>query len=205
MQQYDLLLKSRLHRLLKWRIYRNYAKRIRNMTNQDPFALSRKYLDQLLSFASEHNTYYAEFPTGRRELEHLPILTKEIIRGRFNDLQSTKQTTRTYRNSSGGSTGKPVTLVQDNSYTSWSNATQGYYFREFLGVERFGVRSTWLWGSERDTFRLSSRRTKVGLFLQTVCYSIPSTRVNNAGWSILNISVPIVRATWPDTRVHSTR
>ena len=136
------------------------------MTNQDPFALSRKYLDQLLSFASEHNTYYAEFPTGRRELEHLPILTKEIIRGRFNDLQSTKQTTRTYRNSSGGSTGKPVTLVQDNSYTSWSNATQGYYFREFLGVERFGVRSTWLWGSERDTFRLSSRRTKVGLFLQ---------------------------------------
>ena len=166
MWRYDLLLKSRLYRLLKWRIYRNYAKRIHTMTNQDPFALSCKYLDQLLSFVSEHNTYYAEFLTGRRVLKNLPILTKEIIRERFDDLQSTKQTTRTYRNSSGGSTGKPVILVQDNSYSSWSNATRGYYFREFLGVEMFGARSVWLWGSERDTFKLNSRRVKVGLFLQ---------------------------------------
>ena len=136
------------------------------MTNQYPFALSRKYLDQLLSFCSEHNTYYAEFLTGRRELINLPVLTKDVIRRRFDDLQSTKQTTRIYRNSSGGSTGKPVTFVQDNSYSSWSNATQGFYFREFLGVEIFGAKSIWLWGSERDTFKLSSRKAKLGLFLQ---------------------------------------
>ena len=136
------------------------------MTNQDPFALSCKYLDQLLSFVSEHNTYYAEFLTGRRVLKNLPILTKEIIRERFDDLQSTKQTTRTYRNSSGGSTGKPATLIQDDVYASWSNATRGYYFREFLGVEMFGAKSIWLWGSERDTFKLSSRKAKLGLFLQ---------------------------------------
>ena len=136
------------------------------MTNQDPFALSCKYLDQLLSFVSEHNTYYAEFLTDRRVLKNLPILTKEIIRERFDDLQSTKQTARPYRNSSGSSTGKPVILVQDNSYSSWSNATRGYYFREFLGVEMFGAKSVWLWGSERDTFKLNSRRVKVGLFLQ---------------------------------------
>ena len=167
MRRYDCLAKFRLYRLLKRREYRNYTKRIHTMTVQDPFALSRKYLDQLLTFVSDHNTYYAEFRTGRCELEILPILTKDVIRGRFDDLQSTRQTAQTYRNSSGGSTGKPVTLVQDTSYSSWSHATQGYYFREFLGVEMHGAKSVWLWGSERDTMKqLISRRAKVALFLQ---------------------------------------
>ena len=166
MQRHDFLMKIRLYRLLKSRMYRNYTKRIHAMIDKDPFTLSRKYLDRLLSFVSNHNTYYMQFLDDQRELDDLPILTKDVIRRRFDDLQSTKQTARTYRNSSGGSTGKPATLIQDDVYQSWSNATQGYYFREFLGIEMHGVKSVWLWGSERDVMQLSSWRSRVGLFLQ---------------------------------------
>ncbi len=136
------------------------------MMDQDLFALSRKYLDRLLSFVSNHNKYYAEFLTDQCELNSLPILTKDVIRRKFDDLQSAKQTAQTYRNSSGGSTGKPATLIQDDVYKSWSNATQGYYFREFLGIEIHAVKSVWLWGSDRDTMKLNSSLGKVGLFLQ---------------------------------------
>ena len=117
-------------------------------------------------FVRDSNTYYAKFLLEDRVLNNLPILTKAIIRQCFEELQSTKHTAATYKNSSGGSTGKPVTLIQDTNYTSWSEATQGYYFREFLGVERNAVKSVWLWGSERDLLKIDSWRTKVALFLQ---------------------------------------
>ena len=49
-------------------------------------------------------------------------------------------------------------LTQDATYSSWLNATQGYYFREFLGVEMNDVKNIWLWGSERD---LPTRRLRL--------------------------------------------
>ena len=166
MRRYEHVLKVHFYRLWKRRYYRNYDTFIRKMTNTDPFVLSREQLVQLLSFVSNHNAYYARFLCKAQELNSLPILTKGVIRQQFKELQSAKQTMDTYNNSSGGSTGKPVTLVQDMTYQSWSEATKEYHFREFLGVERNTVKNVWLWGSERDLFKLDSWRTKVGLFLQ---------------------------------------
>lgn len=166
MRRYDHILKFHCYRLWKKRYYRNYDTLIRKMTNTDPFVLSREQLGQLLSFVSNHNEYYARFPYKDQELKNLPILTKDVIRQQSQKLQSTKRTMDTYNNSSGGSTGEPVTLVQDVTYQSWSEATKEYHFREFLGVERDTVRNVWLWGSERDLFRLDSWRTKVGVFLR---------------------------------------
>ena len=51
------------------------------MMDQDLFALSRIYLDRLLSFVSNHNKYYAEFLTDQCELNSLPILTKTLSAG----------------------------------------------------------------------------------------------------------------------------
>ena len=108
---------------------------------------------------------YAGLLSNGDALRSLHILTKEVIRRRFDDLLSSPQPAGTFRNSSGGSTGRPVTFIQDANYASWTNATQGYYFREFLGVEMNSVRNVWLWGSERDSLRLKERRIRSHLSL----------------------------------------
>lgn len=166
MLRYEHMLRFQVYRLLKRRYYQHYGQSISKITNTDPFVLSREYLSRLLSFVRDNNTYYAKFLLEDRVLNSLPVLTKAIIRQYFEYLRSTKHTAATYKNSSGGSTGKPVTLIQDTNYTGWSEATQGYYFKEFLGVERNAVKSVWLWGSERDLLKIDSWRTKVVLFLQ---------------------------------------
>ena len=168
-----MALKFGVYRLLRPGHHRGYRRRIQALQAGDPLAASRRHLDRLLSFAAAHNRYYAcvlpqpRAPGAPPRLAELPLLTKEIVRQRFDDLQSSRQPAPTYRNSSGGSTGAPVTLVQDEEYASWTNATQGWYFREFLGAEMNEARSVWLWGSERDTMKVGTWRTRVALFLQS--------------------------------------
>ena len=147
----------RLYLLLRGRrFYKDYAKRIDEMVRGDPLVMSSKHLRNLLLFVQEHNAHYSGL-LGNGQLESLPILTKEKIRQHFDELQSKLQGPSTYRNSSGGSTGRPTTLIQDANYASWLNATHGYYFREFLGIEMNTVKNVWLWGSERDTLQLRDR------------------------------------------------
>lgn len=166
MQRFERSLKFLFYRTLKWRYYENFGERMREMAGSDPFAISREYLEKLISFVREHNSYYAKFLSRERNHNHLPILTKDSIRDNLDELQSSRQPSLTYMNSSGGSTGKPVTLIQDVAYSSWGNVTKGYYFRKFLDVEMNSVKSVWLWGSERDTMKVGSWTTKVALFLQ---------------------------------------
>ena len=158
----------RLYLLLRGgRFYKDYTNRINWMASDDPISVSCDHLSKLLTFVQEHNGYYAGLMSNVRNLESLPILTKETIRRRFDDLQSVPHGPNPIRNSSGGSTGRPVTIIQDANYASWSNATQGYYFREFLGVEMNTVKNVWLWGSERDSLHLKERRirSQIGDFL----------------------------------------
>ena len=138
--------------------YKDYAKRIDEMTYGDPMSMLSRHLARLLDVVQKSNKYYAEILSYGDGLKSLPILTKEIIRRHFHDLQSIPMSPTVYRNSSGGSTGRPITLIQDANYTSWSNATQGYYFRELLGVEMNTVKNVWLWGSERDSLHLREHR-----------------------------------------------
>ena len=158
----------RLYLLLRGRrFYKDYAKLIDDMAYGDPLSISARHLARLLAFVQEYNKYYSGLLPRDCGLRSLPILTKEIARRHFEDLQSVPQGAVTYRNSSGGSTGRPVTLIQDANYASWLNATQGYYFREFLGVEMNTVKNIWLWGSERDSLRIRDRRirSRVASFL----------------------------------------
>ena len=149
----------RLYLLLRGRrFYRDYTKRINMMAYDDLLSISHGHLAELLAFVKEHNEYYSGLLLDRDGFESLPVLTKETIRQQFERLQSVPQGPRPYKNSSGGSTGRPTTLIQDASYSSWSNATQGYYFREFLGVGMNTVKNVWLWGSERDSLRLRELR-----------------------------------------------
>ena len=151
----------RLYILLRGRSYfQNYSKRINELTHRDPLSISPERLAKLLSFVQDSNEYYSRLLSQGGGLESLPVLTKEIIRRHFGELQSLPQGSRAFRNSSGGSTGRPVTLIQDANYVSWLNSTRGYYFREFLGIEMNTVKNVWLWGSDRDSLQLKENRIR---------------------------------------------
>ena len=80
--------------------------------------------------------------------EEIPLLTKETIREEGDRLVSRDPGPDPYTNTSGGTTGEPVEIVQDQHYWEWNVATKIFY-QEFAG-KPLGGREVKLWGSERD-------------------------------------------------------
>jgi len=123
-------------------------------SNTTPVALSR-----LLLHSKQRVPYYGELlsdlspsdierdPHGA--LQRLPLLTKVLIRANFNRLQSNDNSQRNCKtNTSGGSTGEPVQLIQDDEYRDASCAL-GWLSLCQLGCA-VGQPHVRLWGSERD-------------------------------------------------------
>ena len=87
------------------------------------------------------------------ELEKLPLLTRETIRREGSRLHSDDAHSRgAFRNSTGGSTGEPVTFLQDRAYTAKNVVAAKFIYNEFLG-KKPGELEFNLWGSERDISR----------------------------------------------------
>ena len=117
-------------------------------------------LSRLLGHCQQAVPYYADLLRGkgidssklsdpREALRRLPVLRKHTIRANFEALQSADLGGRKWcYNTSGGSTGEPVRLIQDSEYADRSKAIGLFYFH-LLGCE-VGQRLVRLWGSERD-------------------------------------------------------
>jgi phenylacetate-CoA ligase len=116
-------------------------------------------LRRLLAHCQEKVPYYAELLSGtssrriqdepRETLRSLPVLTKDLIRTNFKPLQSSDIAQRNCRlNTSGGSTGEPVALLQDDEYRNHSAAI-GWLSQHLVGCP-LGETHVRLWGSERD-------------------------------------------------------
>lgn len=114
---------------------------------------------ELLLYAYNHTEYYREKfdeiglikngDVDRECYKDIPILTKEIIRQEGNRLVSDEAQKRgMYKNTSGGSTGEPVTFVQDRGYFS-NNFADKLLFASLNG-KKAGEKEVKLWGSERD-------------------------------------------------------
>ncbi len=81
----------------------------------------------------------------------VPILTKNIIRQHIDELKSMDfQRRKFYYNSSGGSTGEPVTFIQDAEYKAWARATVHFYYKDVLGIDDLKARKVIIWGAERE-------------------------------------------------------
>ena len=123
----------------------------------------RARLLELLRHCHEHVPYYrkqveaANLDLSDRftpaELGKLPLLTKEIIRDEgYNLYSDDRRDRRAFRNSSGGSTGKPVVFLQDRQFYAQSVIAAKFIYNEFLG-KMPGEAEINLWGSERDISR----------------------------------------------------
>ncbi len=124
-------------------------------------ALQNDRLSKLLQHAYEYVPYYTDIlehsgavRNGHIVLDQfgdLPLLDKSILRRYAKALTSTDlDERRWYKNTSGGSTGEPVELIQDQAYHNWMQAIK-ILDDEWSG-QKIGDRIVKLWGSERDLF-----------------------------------------------------
>jgi len=124
---------------------------------------SQAFLKNLLFHAYNNVPYYHDVlrkagavKDGKACLanfEKIPILTKEIIRRRTDELKSRDYKKRKwFYNTSGGSTGEPVKLIQDRLSTKWSMATNCYYYNDIIGIDELFAKKILLWGARRDIF-----------------------------------------------------
>lgn len=144
-------------------------------------------LRAMLSHAQKNVPYYRDYLAGLnldkmavedllRVLGRLPVMTKDIIRRDFERLKSNDLSSRQwYYNTSGGSTGEPIRLVQDREYNTHGIALAWLAYR-CMGYE-YGDRKVWIWGSERDILQGSmGLRAKVGRWLEN-CRTLNAFRM----------------------------
>ena len=136
-----------------------YSEFLSLATRGDPTSSATHCLSDLLLHCKHAVPYYAERMAGLTKddiiknpedcLQTLPLLTKAIIREDFDRLKSTDLEHRKwYYNTSGGSTGVPIRLIQDREYRSRSRAVT-MLFSHFADREE-GEPVMFLWGSERE-------------------------------------------------------
>lgn len=135
-----------------YRFYDQYCREFADGIAADTTATA---LRGLLQHARTSVPYYATcVPSGSladpfAALSRMPLLSKQTIRQEFHRLRSDDLVTRKwYYNTSGGSTGEPVRLVQDQGYAACDGAIALLY--SHLAGRDFGQPEILLWGSERD-------------------------------------------------------
>jgi phenylacetate-CoA ligase len=136
------------------RHYREYLKQDSVGPSPDT---TRLLLARLLGHCRERVPHYAsalrDLPDPALDpdavLQRMPVLTKRTLRERFDALTSTDLAGRRwYFNTSGGSTGEPVRLIQDEEFECRS-AGLSLAFSRWAGQE-VGQPEVRLWGSEQE-------------------------------------------------------
>jgi phenylacetate-CoA ligase len=130
--------------------------KIQSASAAQVMAVQEQRLVDLLRHAAENVPYYGEMlnayePFTMERFREIPLLDKALMRANLDSLQSRDLNARDwYVNTSGGSTGEPVRIVQDSDFKDWARAVK-YQFDQWTGFE-LGQRKALLWGSERDLF-----------------------------------------------------
>lgn len=136
-------------------LFKYYDLYLQQYQNGIPEETTEKALSALLSHAVSQVPYYSRFaslPVSEapfEALESLPLLDKSMIRELGAELHSADLPQRKwFFNTSGGSTGEPVRLVQDREYSDRTAAIT--FLNAHLVGRDPGQRRVMLWGSERD-------------------------------------------------------
>ncbi len=133
------------------------------MMNNSGIELANSYFSELLEYAKVHIPYYkkllSNYSYNGSNFSELPILTKPIIRENFESLKSDELANRRYYfTASGGSTGKPLQVIQDVEYAEWSKTTKLFFYRQFLDIEPVVTSELILWGSATDIEKATKKK-----------------------------------------------
>jgi len=153
------------HRIMGRPLGRYYAEYLEADRQRQGYAPPQAALANLLRHCAANVPYYADliaaagngYETDAIEyLRSLPLLTKDLVRAQFGRLQSSDLDRRHWDyNTSGGSTGEPVKLIQDREFQDRQMAIQLLSF-QWAGRE-LGEPALHIWGSVRDILQGSER------------------------------------------------
>lgn len=126
--------------------------------------IRRRRLSEMLRVARAKVPYYRHLNVSQSsdvfaELAQYPILTKDTIRSQGDRMHASDASRRhSVINTSGGSTGEPVAILQDREFTDRTQALCSLLY-ERMGY-RFGELQYRLWGSEQEVLRGLSRAAR---------------------------------------------
>ncbi len=151
----------------------NILSKRESSTIQENRAYQNDKLINILDIAFENIKYYEKLEINTKDLSYdefkkIPILTKEIIRNQSNVLVNPnfQQINEVIKNTSGGSTGEPLTFFRTKE--------QGYYgiANYYLALHQNGINifdsSVDLWGAERDMYNTNSKFDIRSLFYNKI-------------------------------------
>ncbi|MHA1250531.1 MAG: phenylacetate--CoA ligase family protein [Candidatus Helarchaeota archaeon] len=125
--------------------------------------IQQKRLYNILKYAIENVPFYQNFAKNNNiklnketifeDLQKFPILTKEIIRKYSKELISHIKSKKYIINTSGGTTGEPVRIIQDQDYLLKQNAATLVF--DEIGKYFVGNKLMRIWGNERDIIKQS--------------------------------------------------
>lgn len=166
---------------------------------------SRAKLAALLTTAKNHVPYYRDLirtsnitpENAPQVLAELPILTKPIIRQQQQRLVSERPGQRVGWNTSGGSTGEPIRLMQDLAMGRQSRSYE-LLFMKWAG-HRMGEPHVLIWGVPNDTLgKPISRHELVFRFAQNQtylnCYGITDALIDEWVATINQIKPTLIEA-----------
>jgi phenylacetate-CoA ligase len=139
----------------RYQIIKNYEfLREKSHENQETILKEQwERLHKILSYAYKEIPYYHRvFDENHVDLNNftieefrkIPFLTKDIIRKEFNNLYKIRPGIKWYYHSTSGSTGEPITVIQDMEYFFWETAVK-HLFDEWA-FHKIGEPSVILWG-----------------------------------------------------------
>jgi phenylacetate-CoA ligase len=109
-----------------------------------------------LAWARDTIPYWRERAPGEGPLAAWPVLTRSEVQAHEEALRDpTRPVASLRRETSGGSTGTPVAVWQDDAYHTWDFATEAHVL-ETWGIEPWAP-SAFLWGADRDLSDLPGR------------------------------------------------
>ena len=134
-------------------------RRIEKLALPEIEKIQREKLKKLLLHSYHNVPYYKNVLSRAGVVENgsinlarfnqIPVLTKDIIRSEAENLYSRDYKRRKpYKNTSGGSMGEPICIIQDKQYSDWNIAVKIYY--KLIAGQDIGNKEFRIWGSERD-------------------------------------------------------
>jgi len=143
----------------EWRLH------LQEIESSAPGEIEQRSLSELLNCALTNVPYYRELGVLEPRLDAFPLLARQTLRTQFERLKSDDLESRRWsRASTGGSTGEPVWVIQDQGFLRWDHATDMYYMNAFHGTpyhEYLRSRRVAIWHHRR-------RRTGTGLLKHLV-------------------------------------
>lgn len=163
-------------------IYRNLIKEEKSVVASQ---VTKELLTKLLRHSQKLVPYYTNLmneidcdelleQNPEIYLSKLPILTKDLIRKNFEDLKSLDLERRKWDfNTSGGSTGEPIRLIQDQEYFDHSHSAKLLY--SYLVGREIGEYQVTLWASEKDILEATNNWKSIfSNFLSNTTYVNPN-------------------------------